>query len=61
MSVKTRRGLLIFISGFGTYASLLSSLGPLLALLAGFPVAALAIMVDRWLHTRQDSRNLGSH
>jgi len=56
MSVRTRRGLLIFIGGFGTYAILLPGLGPLPALLAGIPVAALAVSVDRWLRARRDRR-----
>lgn len=48
MSAKIRRSLLIFVFGFGTYAVLLSTLGPLPSLALGGVVAALAVFIDRW-------------
>lgn len=52
MSAKTRRGLLIFISGFGSYMILLSTLGPLPSLLLGLVVAAATVYLDGWLRPR---------
>ncbi|MGJ3192096.1 hypothetical protein [Paenarthrobacter sp. FR1] len=57
MSAKTRRGLLIFICGFGAYSILLSTLGPLQALLLGLLVAAAAIYLDGWLRLRFSSKH----
>ncbi|MGF6834147.1 hypothetical protein QF015_002329 [Paenarthrobacter sp. TE4293] len=53
MSAKTRRSLLIFVFGFGTYAVLLSTLGPLPSLALAGVVAALAVFVDRWIRMRR--------
>jgi|GEM_PF-4096200 len=53
MSARTRRSLLIFVSGFGTYALLVRPLGFIYALLIGFAVVAAVLSADQLVRSRR--------
>ncbi|MCT9871963.1 hypothetical protein [Paenarthrobacter aurescens] len=57
MSAKTRRSLLVFVFGFGTYVALLRPLGFIYALLIGFVVVAAVLYVDRLVQSKRAQRN----
>ncbi|MDR6639060.1 hypothetical protein [Paenarthrobacter nitroguajacolicus] len=56
MSYKTRRSLLVFIFGFGTYAILLRPVGFIYALLIGLVVAAAAVYLDRYIRAKRATK-----
>ncbi|WP_311213593.1 MULTISPECIES: hypothetical protein [unclassified Arthrobacter] len=56
MSVKTRRSLLIFVFGFGTYALLVRPLGFVYAMLIGFVVVAVVLSVDQLVQSKRENR-----
>lgn len=60
MSYKTRRSLLVFIFGFGTYATLVRPLGFIYALLLGVVVAAAAVYLDGFIRSRRATKGPAS-
>ena len=56
MSAKTRRSLLMFVCGFGTYALLVRPLGFVYAMLIGFVVVAVVLSVDQLVQSKRISR-----
>ncbi|SDW76339.1 hypothetical protein SAMN04487912_104361 [Arthrobacter sp. cf158] len=57
MSTKTRRSLLIFVFGFGTYASLMRPVGAIYALLIGLVVVAAVLYVERLVQSKRAQRS----